>query len=254
MKSLFAATAALVMSFSSFAFAADAPKADADAVVKDAITGSMQIDFNTRTQLDQSGDLKANSPAMGVKDKYQVNLTVNKFVNFSGEISRQPNLYSKVISRHKQDAELYYNLTVNVVNPSNIEQHKAVGKWVGVVPISTQSGAYDLAAGVKKESPLRFDIDSVGSIKAFKDNFSGNLVGKAEKKESLAAYTMKRIMPDGKTVSIQIKRSDPMKFDNLQLSKGPSDNYPRTTVNGTLNYDYETGNYFADGIRFSQML
>jgi hypothetical protein len=107
-----------------------------------------------------------------------------------------------------------------------------------------------LNGGSAQDSPLRFDIDSVGSIKAFKDNFDGKLVGKAEAKETLAAYTMKRVVGD-RTVEVKIKRSDPMKFDNLALSKGPSDNYPRTTVNGTLNYDYETGNYFADGIRFS---
>jgi hypothetical protein len=41
-----------------------------------------------------------------------------------------------------------------------------------------------------------------------------------------------------------------MKFENLTLAKGPVETYPRTVVNGRLDYDYETGNWFTDGIRF----
>lgn len=252
MKSFIKVTALAV---SMFAFIGiSAAQTTQPGVVKDVISGTMDIQFNTRTNLDQTGDLKADSPALGAKDKYITNITINKFVNFTGEVSRQPNLYSRLVGKKKQDAELYYNLTMNVVNPNDLAQRKAVGKWVGVVPVNTQTGAFDFAAGKNKESPLRFDVDSVGSIRAFKDNFTGFLYGKAEKKESLAAYTMKRILPSGKTVQINIGRSDPMRFENLQLAKGPSENYPRTTVNGTLNYDYETGNYFADGIRFTYVL
>jgi hypothetical protein len=74
-------------------------------------------------------------------------------------------------------------------------------------------------------------------------------VGKAEKKENLLEQSYKRIIGD-KTVEIKIKKSDPMRFENIELAKGPVETYPRTSVNGTLNYDYETGNYFADNITF----
>jgi hypothetical protein len=47
-----------------------------------------------------------------------------------------------------------------------------------------------------------------------------------------------------------VKKSDPMRFENLVLAKGPSANYARTTVNGRLDYDYETGNWYTDGITF----
>src|SRR5205085_4040517 len=114
----------------------------------------------------------------------------------------------------------------------------------------TENGTYDFAGGAASQSPARFDIDAVGRQGAFKDLFSGGLVGKAEKKETLAAYTMKR-MVGGREVSMTIKRSDPMRFAALQLARGPSDNYPRSTVSGTLNYDYETGNYYADNIRIT---
>lgn len=33
------------------------------------------------------------------------------------------------------------------------------------------------------------------------------------------------------------------------LAKGPAEIYPRTMVNGRLDYDYETGNWFTDGIK-----
>jgi hypothetical protein len=42
-----------------------------------------------------------------------------------------------------------------------------------------------------------------------------------------------------------------MKFEDLELAKGPSTNYPHTLVNGRLDYDYETGNWLTDGITFS---
>jgi hypothetical protein len=45
-----------------------------------------------------------------------------------------------------------------------------------------------------------------------------------------------------------------MRFDSVVLAKGPSENYPRTTVTGRLDYDYETGNWYTDGIRFRSTL
>jgi len=40
----------------------------------------------------------------------------------------------------------------------------------------------------------------------------------------------------------------------MVLAKGPAETYPRTVVNGRLDYDYETGNYFADNIRMRYSL
>ena len=47
-----------------------------------------------------------------------------------------------------------------------------------------------------------------------------------------------------------VKKVDPMKFENVLLAKGPAGIYPRTTVSGRLDFDYETGNWLTDGIRF----
>lgn len=218
-----------------------------------AITGTMNIEFETRIKKDSSGELKEGSAAIGAKDKYSFQLQVAKTTEFNGFVTRQPNLFTKTLQRRKQDALLFYQVDLGVVNPKDAKQKRTVGRWVGTVPIDVATGAYDLAGGSSKESPLRIDIDAVGKAPAFKDNFAGRLVGKAEKKDNLASYTYKRLVGN-KTVEFVVKKSDPMRFENIVLAKGPAEIYPRTTVSGRLDYDYETGNYFADNIRFKYSL
>ncbi len=230
--------------------AAIARQADAPTLTEEnVISGTMDIDFRTRTQLDTTGDLKKGSAALGAKDLYKFDLTVAKTTRFTGEITRQPNLYSATLARKKQEANLWYSIDLAVLNPKDLKQSRVVGKWVGTMPVDTASGAFDLAGGAKSESPLRIAVDAVGAAKAFTDNFAGRMMGKAEKKENLAEYTFKRLVGN-KTVTMTVKKSDPMRFDNLQLAKGPAEVYPRCTVNGRLDFDYETGNYLTDGIRF----
>lgn len=217
------------------------------------IAGTMQIEFETRVKQDTSGDLKEGSPAIGAKDKYNFQLTVAKTTEFAGEITRQPSLFTKTLQRRKQDAQLFYKVPLAVLNPKDMKQKRTVGSWVGTVPIDPATGAYDLAGGSKTDSALRIAVDAVGKAPAFTDNFAGRLVGKAERKENLASYHYKRLIGD-KTVEFVVKKSDPMRFENIVMAKGPAETYPRTVVNGRLDYDYETGNYFADNIRFKYSL
>lgn len=219
----------------------------------DVISGTMTIDFKTRTTPDTSGEFVDGSAQLGVQDIYAVNIAVAKTTELSGKIVRQPNIYSKNLRRVKQGAAIGFDLALAVLNPKDLKQKKTVGKWVGVVPIDTSTGAYDLTAGRKEERPLRMAIDAVGKAAAFTDEFTGRLVGKAEKKDTLASYTFKRLVGN-RTVEITVKRSDPMRFDGIDLAKGPVEIYPRTRVNGRLDYDYETGNWFTDGIRFKYAL
>jgi hypothetical protein len=200
--------------------------------------------------MDTSGDLKPNSPALGAKDTYRFTLRVAETTEFSGTVTRQPNLYSKLISSRKQDALITYSIDLGVLNPKDLKQKKVVGKWVGTMPIDTKTGVYELAGGTAKESPLRINVDAVGRAPAFVDRFAGKLMGKAEKKDNLAQYTFKRVIGN-KTATVVVKKSDPMRFDSIVLAKGPAETYPGTMVNGRLDYDYETGNWFTDGIRFS---
>ncbi|MGH7215177.1 MAG: hypothetical protein ACREIT_10485 [Tepidisphaeraceae bacterium] len=231
------------------ASAQEAGAADTTVTEDDIIAGTMDIDFKTRTNLDTSGDFKEGSPALGVQDLYKFSLRVAKTTEFSGQITRQPNLYTKMLQRSKQSAALGFNIDLGLLNPKDMKQKKTVGKWVGMVPIDAKSGAFDLAGGRADERPLRIAVDAVGRASAFTDHFGGKLVGKAEKKDNLASYTYKRLV-GGKEVAITVKKSDPMKFENIELAKGPAEVYPHTYVNGRLDYDYETGNWYTDGIRF----
>jgi hypothetical protein len=227
---------------------------DANQMTKDdVIAGTMNINFDTRTQLDTSGDLKEGSPALGAADSYKVALTVAETTEYSGEIKRWPKLFSSVLGRTKQDAKIYYNMQLAVLNPKDLKQKKTVGKWVGTTPVDPQTGAYDLAAGAGQESPLRVSVDAVGKAAAFTDNFGGKMIGKAEKKEKLGTSLYKRVVGN-KTVEVKVTKSDPMTFQGVQLAKGPAEIYPRATVNGRLDYDYETGNYYADNIKIRYTL
>jgi len=218
------------------------------------IVGTMSIDFKTRTDLDNSGDFKPGSPKPGVKDEYKLEgLKVADTTEFNGTITRQPNVFTKTLQRPKQPAQIAFDVPMTVYNPNDMKQSRVVGKWVGTVPVDTASGAYDLAAGRNLQSPLRMAVDAMGSAPAFTDPFAGRLVGKAEKKEGLAAYTFKRVVGK-KTVEIKVAKADPMRFDSIVLAKGPVEAYPRTTVTGRLDYDYETGNWYTDGIRFRYTL
>ncbi len=223
-------------------------------ITKDnVIAGTMDITFRTRTEIDNSGDFKPGSPKPGVKDEYKLDITVAETTQFSGLITRQPNVYTKTLARSKQSAQIGFDVSLFVMNPKDLKQKKPVGKWVGTVPIDTASGAYDLSKGKDQQSALRIAIDAIGSAQAFTDPFGGRLMGKAEKKESLAAYTFKRVVGK-KTVEMKVTKSDPMRFDNIVLAKGPMETYPRTTATGRLDYDYETGNWYTDGVRFRYTL
>lgn len=180
MKSFFTRTAPLALAFAAFAFLAPMTWAQGEVITEDdVISGTMDIDFLTRSNLDTSGDLKEGSPGLRVKDTYKFNLNVAKTTNFSGEIRRQPNLYTKTLQRKKQDALLEYSIDLALFNPKDLKQKKTVGKWVGTVPVDTTTGAFDLAGGVAKESPLRMQVDTMGKAQGFEEKFGGRLVGKA---------------------------------------------------------------------------
>ncbi len=221
---------------------------------ENVISGTMDIEFKTRTLLDDSGKYVENSPRLGVQDLYKLSIAVAKTTEFSGQIVRQPNIFTKTMRKREQGAALGYDVTVSVLNPKDLKQKKSVGSWVGVIPIDTDTGAYNLAGGRKTdERPLRIAVQATGAAPAFEDFFAGRMVGKAEKKDSLAQYTYKRLIGKREVV-VTVKKSDPMRFENVQLAKGPAAIYPATQLNGRLDYDYETGNWYTDGLRFKYNL
>ncbi len=217
------------------------------------VTGTMEIDFKTRTELDTDGTFVEGSSKLGAKDTYTFKLVVAKTTEYTGKITRQGDLFTKVIKSQKQKAALGFDVALAVRNPKNLDEKKTVGKWVGTLPINTNTGVYDIAGGAAGESPLRIAVDAIGSQQAFVDKFSGKLVGKSKKDEGLASYTYRRLVGT-KTIEIKVEKVDPMRFEDLELGKGPSPNYPHTMVNGRLDYDYETGNWLTDGVKFKYNL
>jgi hypothetical protein len=204
-----------------------------------AINGTVNITFNTRTRLTDDG-----KPQKGAKDVYEVALTVGKTTEFKGKVERQPLITSKILGSVEQPGQYYYSLDLGVINPTNMTQKKTVGKWVGTVPIAAD-GTYELAGS--NESKHRISIDAIGKAPAFTDNFGGRLYGKGKKTGGAMSY-VRRLQ--GKEVKIEVKNVDPMRFENVVIAAGPAQSYPKCTVNGNLDFDYETGNWLTNGIRF----
>lgn len=208
-----------------------------------AISGTVNIAFNTRTRLTAEG-----KPEKGAKDVYEVALNVAKTTEFKGKVERQPLLTSKILGSVEQPGQLFYSLDLAVLNPVNMTQKKTVGKWVGTVPIDNQ-GVYELAGS--GDSKHRVSIDAIGRSPAFTDNFGGRLYGKGKKTDGVMSYVRKF---QGKEVKLEVKNVDPMRFENVQLAMGPAQSYPKCTVSGNLDFDYETGNWLTNGIRFHYAL
>ena len=202
-----------------------------------AITGGMDIEFRTRKNLDDKG-----KPQKGVTDQYTVSLVVAQTTEFKGSIQRQPAVGG--ILGTGQKAQLTYSIDLAVMNPANLSQKKSVGKWVGTVPVAG-NGEYN-EEGLP-DSQQRIAVDAIGKAPAFTDKFGGKLIGKSKKPASAVTYIRQLA---GKQVKVEVKNTDPMRFESLALAMGPAQTYPRTVVNGNLDYDYETGNYYTNGIRF----
>lgn len=208
-----------------------------------AISGTVNIVFNTRTRLNDKG-----KPQVGAKDVYEISLAVAKTTEFKGKVERLPLLTSSVLGRVEQPGQLFYAIDLGVINPANMTQKKTVGKWVGTVPISA-GGMYDLEGSA--ESKHRVSVDAIGKASSFTDNFGGRMYGKGKKTDGVMSYVRQL---QGKEVKIVVKNVDPMRFENVALAMGPAQNYPKTTVSGNLDFDYETGNWLTNGIRFHYSL
>lgn len=79
-------------------------------------------------------------------------------------------------------------------------------------------------------------------------NLSAKL--KTAAKEATKVYSR---YVDGQVVNIQVKNPDPLRFERLGLASGPFSFLTETKVNGTLDYDYELGNWLTDqaGVTFT---
>lgn len=214
----------------------------AQAVTAEGIKGTLGIRYNTRTQQDEKGN-----PKPGVKDQYVCDMALGDTVVIQGDIQHLPTLFSRVMGSETQGAQLTYNLSLILRNPTNLSQTVNVGKLVGMVPID-RNGAYDYGKG-----NLRVAVNTTGRVAGFDSKFNGVAYGKPPKNQSMAeeakkqARTMQRKY-QGKTVSLTLTNYDVMRFSDLVMAAGPVKSFPEVTLNGEMLYDYERNAWLFNGV------
>jgi hypothetical protein len=205
------------------------PLAASSPVAALGIRGSMHIDFGSRLQPEGT-------------DTYDVDLVCAEALRIKGKIVRQPRELSAFLGREKKPQELHYHLVFSVINPANRSDEKRAGLMSGIVKVRSD-GTYDLS-GLKIEGslpPFAYPLSG---------EFGGAIKGKASNKAGLLSAAYSRVF-GGKKVTVVLSKVDPLSFDRVQLAGGPLNFYPQTSVSGSLDFDYETGNWLSPGITFS---
>lgn len=193
---------------------------------KARITGEIIADFGSRKM----------TGATGV-DVYTItNIKAGDLMQLNGTIQRTP------------EKSLMYSVKFDLFNPNNPAQ---VAKEAAIMRgdvIINEKGRYDPAAG-----KLRIDIvKGTQSSSPFRGGLQGREVTRwweigeqLKKAQSKATKAYSRVV-EGKTITIEVKNADPLGFDGLVLAQGPFSYLPETTVRGSLDYDYELGNWLLD--------
>ena len=216
---------------------ADTPAANrgAELIVSDKahVAGQVVVDFGSRLA----------TGATGV-DVYKINnLTTADLMVYNGTIQRAP------------EHSLTYSLTIDVFNPKSPGQ---LAKEVAIIRGDMQidsNGRY-----LPDPGKLRLDVvKGQQSTSAFGGVLKGREVIRwwdVAKQLTRAQKSANKIYSravGGKVVSIEVKNPDPLGFDGLVLPAGPFSYLPETTVRGSLDYDYELGNWLTDnqGLKLS---
>ena len=219
-----------------------------------AISGTMNIQFQTRVELDKTGNVPKGSAALGVVDTYTTDLTVLDSVMFQGKISRQPWLPTTTLGRTAQTGFLGYELKAILKNPANPSQTRTLGNLVGATTIDGQ-GKYLLDSAPEGKGPLRIATDSIGNITGFTSPFTGVIEGRVPEQAGLwgmATRASKKVTKDyarfvdGKVVKHTVAGAEPMLFSGIQLAQGPLAGHPASRVNGSIDYDAEQSIWYVD--------
>lgn len=214
-----------------------------------AITGTMSITFDTRTQTDERG-----APLFGAKDTYTTDLTILDSMTFAGKIARTPWLPSTTTGMTAQEGSLTYDLRCILKNPANPAQTKTVGAMVGTVRLDG-NGLYHLGEAQEGQGKLRIATDSIGKITGFVSQFSGTIQGRVPEQAGLWGMTSrasKRVTKtyqrysSGQLVTRTVKGLDPMEFQKVDLAQGPLAGYLGSRLTGSIDYDAEQGIWYVD--------
>ena len=203
---------------------------------KAAVTGEIVADFGSRKMIGATG-----------VDTYTVtNLKVADLMVLGGQIQRTP------------EKSLTYSVKFDLFNPKNPAQ---VAKEAAILRgdmLINENGRYEPAGG-----KLRIDIvKGAQSTSAFRGGLQGRNVTRwwevseqLSKAQKTATKVYSRAV-EGKTIMIEVKNPDPLGFDGLVLASGPFSYLPETAVRGSLDYDYELGNWLTDnnGLTLSYQL
>lgn len=248
----FIAAAALSVALATTAFAAGdfaTPASNAK-----AISGTMNIQFQTRIEKDDTGKVPEGSSALGVADTYTTDLTVLDSVMFQGKISRLPWLPTTTLGRTAQTGFLAYDLKAILKNPANPSQTRTLGNLVGATSIDGQ-GKYKLDAAPEGKGPLRIATDSIGNIVGFTSPYTGVISGRVPEQAGLwgmATRASTKVTKeyaryvDGKIVKHTVAGAEPMVFTGVQLAQGPLAAYPASRLNGSIDYDAEQSIWYVD--------
>lgn len=211
-------------------------------VSSNGIKGKLDIAFNTRTQLDDSG-----KPQPKIKDVYTLDLGVTDTLMFKGTVEDQPTLLDKNTGMEKQQGVLSYNLDLWVINPKDASQKKAVGKFTGGVPLD-KKGAY-----LYEKGTMRLAVDAAGTAREFESKFRGVAQGVPPKSESLAEKAkiqMEKVRNQvkGKIIELVVTKYDKMVFQDLVIAAGPVQKYTEAQVGGEMMFDYERSAWYFRGV------
>jgi hypothetical protein len=200
---------------------------------KAKVTGSIVIDYNSRSERSQSNI-----------DVYELqDLAVADLMILKGEIQRIP------------EKRMTYSVRMDVVNPANPSQiARDAAIMRGDMSIDAD-GRYN-----PEDGNLRLDVVKGNqSSNRFTGDIQGRAVArwwqlgktlKAAANQATKAYSR---LVDGKVVSIQVKNPDPLRFEGLGLAAGPFSFIQSAKVSGVFDYDYELGNWLTDqaGLQFT---
>lgn len=214
-----------------------------------AISGTMNIDFKTRVDTDQSG-----APSPDAADVYITDLTLADSITLKGKISRAPWLPSATLGTTRQQGFLAYDLKCVLKNPKDPSQTLTLGSVVGAVRVDG-NGRYFLADSPEEKGRLRIATDSIGKITGFVSNYGGEIQGRVPEQAGLwglASRATKKVNKTyvryvgGKGVARTVAGADPMSFQRVSLAQGPLSGYPMSYVDGSMDYDAEQGIWYLD--------
>jgi hypothetical protein len=227
LAALLALATSLTLSFSGLA---QTPKT----ISGPAITGTMEIIFNTRVSSNTDSEGK---PVKGVSDTYKVDLTAGNLA-IKGKIERTPRIVSSILGRETQKGKLFYQLAWSF-------KGTYLGDWLGTVGTNDRGEYLWDGAGDPTSKP-RIQVQTVGNQAGFTDYFDGIMIGKGGQPGGSAKFFRK--LAGGKVATYTATNIDPMDFRNLTVAKGPLGAYGRVTFNGKLVYDRESGSWITEGI------